>query len=197
MPEHIQYEDDDLFNPETHHESSDVPVRPLFWFIVIFIVFSVVTHLVISFLYRGFVSAERKRMDPPATAVTRPANADVPQNQPLLQPFPRVDGKGGELPPQADTPVTDLEKMRQREQQQLTSYGWVDRQRGTVHIPIDLAKKTMAARIAVSGASASSPADAAPPVPPATISPSTVAPSGQPVTPDTGVAPATNTGAHQ
>ena len=40
MPEHIQYEDDDLFNPETHHEHSDVPVRPLFWFIVIFIVFA-------------------------------------------------------------------------------------------------------------------------------------------------------------
>ena len=41
MPEHIQYEDDDLFNPETHHESTDVPVRPLLWFIVIFIAFAV------------------------------------------------------------------------------------------------------------------------------------------------------------
>jgi hypothetical protein len=194
MPEHIQYEDDDLFNPETHHESSDVPVRPLFWFIVLFIVFGIVTHLVLGFLYKGFVKAERNRMDPPASAVARPNDADVPQNQPLLQPFPRVDAKGGQLPPQADTPVTDLVKMREREQQQLTTYGWVDKERGTVHIPIDLAKKTMAARIAVSsaGAPASSPADAA-----TSPSPLPVAPSGQPVTPDTGVAPATNTGAHQ
>lgn len=190
MPEHIQYEDDDLFNPETHHESSDVPVRPLFWFIILFIVFGVVTHLVLTFLYKGLATAERNRMDPPASAVARPANADVPQNQPLLQPFPRVDGKGGELPPQADTPVTDLDKMRTREQQQLSSYGWVDKQRGTVHIPIDLAKRALAARIAVAAAAAPAPAPAAP-------APTAVPPSGQPVPADTGTAPATNTGAQQ
>jgi hypothetical protein len=194
MPEHIQYEDDDLFNPETHHESSDVPVRPLFWFIILFIVFGVLTHVVISFFYKGMVTAERSRMDPPASSVARPANADVPQGQPLLQPFPRIDAKRGEIPPQTDTPVEDLIQMRGREKKQLTTYGWVDKHNGTVHIPIELAKKTLAARIAVGavGAPASSPADAA-----TSASPLPVPPSGQPVTPDTGVAPATNTGAHQ
>jgi hypothetical protein len=161
MPEHIQYEDDDLFNPETHHESSDVPVRPLFVFIVIFIVFAVVSHFALWFLYKAFVKAERKRMDPPNTAIQRPADASVPQNQPLLQPFPR-----GEVPPQRNTPVTDLVDMRAAEDKVLQNYGWVDKQRGIVHIPIEKAKELAAARLAAQPVPVA-PAPVAPP-PPAT-----------------------------
>ena len=141
MPEHIRYEDDDLFNPETHHESSDVPIRPLFWFIGIFIVFGVISHLVLWFMYEALVKGERKRMDPPQTAVARPADASVPQNQPLLQPFPR-----GEVPPNRNTPVTDMEDMRAAEDQVLNNYGWVDKQRGVVRIPIKNAKELLVQR---------------------------------------------------
>ena len=144
MPENIQYEDTELFNPETAHEHSDVPVRPLFWFIVIFIVFGIASHVVLYLLYKGFVNAERKRMDPPQTQVARPNDADVPQNQPLLQPFPRTD-----VPPQRQTPVTDLADMRRTEEEVLRNYGWVDRQRGVVHIPIEEAKRRLAATMAV------------------------------------------------
>lgn len=198
MPEHIQYEDDDLFNPETHHESSDVPVGGLLWFIVIFIVFSFVTYFVILFFYRTLASAERRRMDPPATAIQRPANADVPQNQPLLQPFPRTDDKGTAIPPQRNTPVSDLADMREAEDKVLKNYGWIDREQGIVHMPIEQAKQLMAAQLAVQGqlaaTPASSPAAAAPSPAPPSANPS---PAGNPVTPDTGIAPATNTGAHQ
>lgn len=154
MPEHIQYEDDDLFNPETHHESSDVPVRPLFWFIVLFIVFAVVTHFAVLLLFRGFERGEQKRMDPPATAVARPDDASVPKNQPLLQPFPREIEEGKVVPPQANTPVVDLIEMRAAEDRVLKSYGWVDRERGIVRMPIQQAKELLAARIAVRGATA-------------------------------------------
>lgn len=151
MPEHIQYEDDDLFNPETHHESSDVPIRPLWWSVIIFVVFSIVTHIVLTFFYKGLVKLERNRMDPPATAVTRPADADVPKNQPLLQPFPRKTADGKDIVPQSDTPVADLAGMRQREDQVLKSYGWVDRQNGVVRIPIEEAKELLVAKLAVEG----------------------------------------------
>ena len=143
MPEHIQYEDDDLFNPETHHEHSDVPVRPLFIFIAIFIVFGVVSHFALFLLYKGFANAERRRMDPPQTTVARPANADVPQNQPLLQPFPVVpatETTATVVVPYQHTPVTDLKAMRAAEDLVLKHYGWVDKQHGVVHIPIDQAK---------------------------------------------------------
>jgi hypothetical protein len=151
MPEHIQYEDDDLFNPDTHHESSDVPVRPLWWAVGIFIVFAILTHVVLAFFYKGLVKMERNRMDPPATAVNRPADADVPKNQPLLQPFPRTDAKGTAIVPQSDTPVADLVAMRKRDEAVLKEYGWVDRQRGIVRIPIQQAKELLAARLAVEG----------------------------------------------
>jgi hypothetical protein len=196
MPEHIRYEDDDLFNPETHHEHSDVPVRPLFWFIGIFVAFAVASHVGLYLLYKGFVSGERKRMDPPQTQVARPKDADVPQNQPLLQPFPRVD-----VPPQRQTPVTDLLDMRRSEEERLHNYGWVDKQHGVVHIPIDEAMRAYAAKIAVEsqlrGTPASPPAGPAPSsVPPPG---STASPAGTPVSPDTGVAPSatTTTGGHQ
>jgi hypothetical protein len=173
MPEHIQYEDDDLFNPETHHEHSDVPVRPLFVLIVIFIIFGVVSHFALFLMYKAFAKGERNRMDPPQTQVARPSTADVPQNQPLLQPFPHA-----ETAPYLNTPVTDLAAMRESENTVLHNYGWVDKQHGVVHIPIDEAKKIFAARASIatppaptptstSGAPASSPAGPAPsPAPP-------------------------------
>jgi hypothetical protein len=187
MPEHIHYEEDDLFNPETHHESSDVPVTGLLWFVVIFLVFSLVSHFVLLFLYKGFVKAERRRMDPPATAVTRPANADVPQNQPLLQPFPHADGKGSQVLPQGGTPVSDLASMREAESRVLDHYGWVDKQQGVVHIPIEQAKEQLAAKLAAQqpGPTAAAP-DASTAIP-APVPGSVTSPAGTAVPPDTGV----------
>ena len=146
MPEHIQYEDDDLFNKETHHESSDVPIRPLFVFIGIFIAFAFFTHAVILFMYKGLAKGERNRAEAPMTAVARPESEKVP-HQPLLQPFPRKD-KGGEvMPPITNTPVTDLVEMRQNEDRVLHGYGWVDKQKGIVHVPIEVATEIAVQRL--------------------------------------------------
>ena len=152
MPEHVQYEDDDLFNPETHHEESDVPVRPLWWALALFILFAVLTHVVLYFIYEGMLKAEQKRMDPPQTAVPRPENAGVPQNQPLLQPFPTVPATETTATvayPYQNTPVTDMHNMRANEDRVLQNYSWVDKQRGVVRIPIEEAKVLMAARMAL------------------------------------------------
>lgn len=146
MPEHIQYEDDELFNPETHHEESDVPLKPLWWVLILFVVFAVITHIVLYFMYQAMVKSETKRWEPPQTAVARPANASVPQNQPLLQPFPTATA------PNRSTPVTDLQSMRAAEDRVLKNYGWVDKQQGIVHIPIDQAKEMLVRNAGVSPA---------------------------------------------
>jgi hypothetical protein len=150
MPEHVQYEDDDLFNPETHHEESDVPLKPLWWALILFVVFAAITHVVLYFMYQTMVKAETKRWDPPQTAVERPANADVPQNQPLLQPFPVVpatETTATVTVPYQHTPVTDLKAMRAAEERVLKHYGWVDKQNGIVHIPIDQAKDMLVIQV--------------------------------------------------
>ncbi|MEA2490954.1 MAG: hypothetical protein QOH21_2746, partial [Acidobacteriota bacterium] len=147
MPDHYDYRNDDLFNPETHHESSDVPTRALFWAMIFFVGFSVVSGFVVLFLYKAFVNSERKQNEAPMTSVARPANAYVPQNQPLLQPFPKK-GQGDEpIAPNSNTPVTDLADMRRAEDTVLHSYGYVDRQKGIVRIPIDEAKELVLGRL--------------------------------------------------
>jgi hypothetical protein len=79
-------------------------------------------------------------MDPPWTQVALPKDAYVPRNQPLLQPFPLQQD------PTKDTPVTDLAEMRSAEDQRLHGYGWVDQQKGAVHIPIEVAKQLVVQR---------------------------------------------------
>lgn len=140
MPEQPHY-DDAIFNPETQHEKSDVSVRALMIFIAIFVVFGFVTHIAIWLLFKGFVRIEQRRQAGPVTEMARPADMAIPKNQPLLQPFERNSADGKPLPPYRNTPVTDLADMRDAEQRALTTYGWVDQQKGTVRIPIDQAMK--------------------------------------------------------
>ncbi len=140
MPENPRYGDHTV-NPETHRERSDVNVRALIWFVVIFIIFAIAAHITLGILFKLYVRIENRRNTGQMTAVARPANVAVPQNQPLLQPFPRSTPKGEAIPPYRSTPVVDLADMRTAEQRTLTSYGWVDQQKGIVHIPIDVAMK--------------------------------------------------------
>ena len=146
MREHPHYQDDAIVNRETHHEKSDVSFRAVIWFIVIVVIFSFLLVIAIWLLFKGLVRVERRRDTGALTAMARPEDMAVPKNQPLLQPFPRkVDG-GAVLTPTLDTPVTDLAAMRAAEDRVLHSYGWVDPQKGIVHIPIEEAMKLALAK---------------------------------------------------
>lgn len=145
MPEkrraHPTYAGDAIVNVETRHEESDVNVRALLWFVVLFIVFSVAVHALLWLLYRFFVQIGRgSAANAPQTAVARPVDANVPP-QPRLQPFPTKNGEGVEVSPTANTPEADMRRMQQSEEHALRTHGWVDRQRGVVRIPIEDAKR--------------------------------------------------------
>jgi hypothetical protein len=64
-------------------------------------------------------------------------------------------GYGPQEPPeprlQVD-PATDIARLRATEQQQLDGFGWVDRQAGTVRIPIERAMQLLAERRGSGGA---------------------------------------------
>jgi hypothetical protein len=52
-----------------------------------------------------------------------------------------------ELPPEPrlqETPALDLERFRAKEDETLSTYGWVDRQAGVVRIPIERAMEIVA-----------------------------------------------------
>ena len=138
MPDelHRTYHGEEIVNVETHHEESDVNVRALLWFVVIFIVFAAVTHGLLFVMFKFFVNLERGNANAPLTAMHRPENMDVPP-LPRLQPFQTTTN----IPPYSSTPVVDMVEMRRNENQVLNNYGWVDKQKGIVHIPIEQAKK--------------------------------------------------------
>jgi hypothetical protein len=129
-------------NPETHHEKSDVDVRALLWSVVIFIIFGAVTHLLLYMQFNVFRQMFRGATNAPLTAVARPPDAAVPQ-EPRLQPF--LNGN----PPNTNTPVTDMEQMRNTEERALRTAGWVDREKGIVRLPIGTAKALAVQRLGV------------------------------------------------
>ena len=143
MPEHDDLKDFGALNPETHHETSDVDVRAILWFVVIFLAFAVVTHLLLYFLYHAFVKEFRGDVQPARTAIKAPAQ--LPQT-PRLQPFPQKDQNGNPISPNASTPVVDMDEMRASEDEALKNPGWVDKQKGIVRIPIERAKQLVVQR---------------------------------------------------
>ena len=144
MPEHLPHENA-LVNVETHHEKSDVNVKALLIFLVVFILFAIVTHILLYFMFRFFVRMENGRTNAPLTEIQRPAGMDVPV-EPRLQPFPNRTGEGRVLAPNANTPVTDMEEMHTNEEKAQSTYGWVDQQKGVVRIPIEQAKQLLLQR---------------------------------------------------
>src|SRR4051812_44767442 len=136
MPEHLPYDDDAIFNAETHHEKSDVNVRALMWAVVIFIVFAVVTHLLLFLLYKGFAKLATSQNKPALTSMAVPERMSTPDaNAPRLQPFPSKLPATGAVPPYTNTPVTDLAVMRAAEDKAQSEPAWIEKEKGTVRLP--------------------------------------------------------------
>jgi hypothetical protein len=60
---------------------------------------------------------------------------------------PLADATRPELPPEPrlqETPALDLALFREREERELSTYGWVDRPNGVVRIPIERAREIVA-----------------------------------------------------
>jgi hypothetical protein len=143
MPEHAPYRDDDIVNPETRHEDSDVNVRALLWSVVIFIVFAFVTHAVLYLQFHAYAKHFRNETSQPLTMMAPPSR--VPPT-PRLQPFSTKLVNGQDLPPNTNTPLTDMAGMRAAEDEALNKPGWVDKQKGVVRLPIETAKQLVVQR---------------------------------------------------
>lgn len=108
-------------HPDVHHEEKDINVRAVLWVIVITVVFAIVVHVGLWLLMRALDRNERSR-DPQRLSA-------IPVESERLPPEPRLQ----------ISPVTEMREFRRAEEQKLHSYGWVDREQGIVHIPIETA----------------------------------------------------------
>ena len=102
-----------------HHEESDINLRGVLGFGLGLFVVAVVVHLVIWGMFSYFNAREARHVEPEyPLAITQAAKTPP---EPRLQVNPRQD----------------LRDLRDQEDQILGSYGWVDKNAGTVRIPID------------------------------------------------------------
>jgi hypothetical protein len=103
------------------HETRDVRIKAIAWLGVSIFLVTAFAALLMVWLYRRLESREARSQEPPVSLV-RPHESQEP-------PLPRLQGQ----------PTKDLAEMRAEEEAALSSYGWVDRGAGVVHIPIERA----------------------------------------------------------
>jgi len=104
---------------DVHHETSDVNIRAVFGFGGALIVVALLINLVTYLLFRYF---------------------DAREGRPVAAQYPLAAGQASRVPPEPrlqTNPRQDLADLRARENDALTTYGWVDRNAGIVRIPID------------------------------------------------------------
>lgn len=109
--------------PRPGHESRDMSVRAVALFALGLIVALVLVHFAASGMYQYFAS--------------RPSH--YPPPSPLAETNEQFTG-----PRLLVNQSVDMEKLRASEEAALHSYGWVDRDHGVVHIPIDRAMDLLA-----------------------------------------------------
>jgi hypothetical protein len=122
----------DANGAEPLHEPNAVNIPGVVKFLVWLSAAIVVVALSMWGLFRYFDSRKAREAPPPSPLA---AGARLP-------PEPRLQGAPGS----ASSPAEDIRRFREREDQMLDSYGWIDRQNGVIRIPIEQAKRLILQR---------------------------------------------------
>jgi len=109
-------------NVEVTHETSDISVKGVMMFVIVLSVSIAIVSGGVWIMFRYFNAEEAKEPQPGPMAL---------QKNERLPPEPRLQ----------TNPRADLRELRESEEKRLDSYGWVDRNAGIVHIPIEDAIK--------------------------------------------------------
>jgi hypothetical protein len=108
---------------EAGREVRDVNVRGILYLAVAVVVMAAAIHLLLWWLF-GVYERQAASQDPKQSPLFDP------EQQP---PEPRLQ----------NTPTRDYARFRQQQEEQLNSYGWVDRQKEVVHIPVSRAMELL------------------------------------------------------
>lgn len=128
--------------PGTGHEQTDVDLSGANRFIVITVVFLAVSFGFIYVVFTNWRSDFLAAQPPPSPVAARAGDR--------LPPLPRLQ----------TTPYVDLRAFRASEDEVLTTYAWVDREKGVVRIPVARAIELLAERGLPAATPAPAPAQA-------------------------------------
>ncbi len=129
-------------NDHDQVESSAVKPRPILMFLVILGVATAFVFVIVKVMEWGLAKMDEPNKGQAATQVELPAEKSrklPPSPQPLLQGAP---GYGSTAQTDVPTmlPLEEMAKVRQDTDEKVGGYGWVDKQAGVAHIPIERAK---------------------------------------------------------
>jgi hypothetical protein len=129
-----------LENPDVRHEPTDVQPRVVGWMIAGTTVLVIVSLVACWLLMRAMDAREQREKSStlPLAAQERGRVADMPATESLRARF------NGEPPLEGLLEGRAAESAREQaaaEERRLESYGWVDRSKGVVHIPLAKAKE--------------------------------------------------------
>jgi hypothetical protein len=100
------------------HEKTDMDPKYVLYFAAGLVVLGIVVHAGLWWMFHQFEREQAKRE-------TRQSLVNV--NEPKPEPRLQISPQG------------DLEELRRQEMEILTTYRWIDREKGTARIPIDRA----------------------------------------------------------
>jgi len=138
-----------ISNPNVAHEHTDVPVKPVAWFVVGLFIFGVATAVLMWGLFKYFDYRERAA-EPPASPLARRDAERLPP-EPRLQLAPGFgvtleDGTRVNLE-QIPEPQSEYRVLSEQWKRELSGgYQWENQQAGTVRLPIEEAKRLYVAR---------------------------------------------------
>jgi hypothetical protein len=113
--------------PGSTYEHTDAHVGPMIKFGLWLLISAVIVHVGLAAMYWLLVRESTERVDTQRYPLA--VNGRLPA-EPRLQQFPR----------------NELYEFRMKEEAELHTYGWVDKNAGTVHIPIEDAMRLMLQR---------------------------------------------------
>jgi hypothetical protein len=124
-------------------EHEDLGARTVFGFLLGLVVLGVVAYFIVTGMY-GFLNRYQSAHQPPQNALKQNVETDTRDTRAasvrerIIHTFPE---------PRLETDErNEINSVREHEDEQLNSYGWVDQPAGVVHIPIERAMQLVAER---------------------------------------------------
>src|SRR5262245_11835263 len=133
------YTAEEMHNDDVAHEESDINLAALIWSAAILVGVMVGAAVLMYGLFWG-LEKRAEAVDPRPSPRAKPATVMPPTTNTSPE-----FGSASE-PRLLTSEPTYLKDVREREQQVLQSYGWVDEKTAVAHIPIDEAKKKLLER---------------------------------------------------
>jgi len=133
-------------NGHGDYERRDISVAGVLYFLLALVIGGVMVHFIAQGLFK-YLDNRFENSQPPASPLVKNAPSDTRRIPPqyngdyqkyLEDQFPAPQLEINER--------TELNDIRRREETILSTYGWVDQNAGTVHIPIDRAMDLLAQR---------------------------------------------------